>query len=38
MDGVVKGTNARYLKAGDWLTHKTSVVIADGEAKLLSHR
>jgi len=38
MDVVVKGTNARYLNAGDWLTHKTSVVIADGEAKLLSHR
>lgn len=37
LDVRVDGTQARYLNTGDWLTHKSSVVIANGEAHLLAH-
>jgi UDP-2,3-diacylglucosamine hydrolase len=37
LDVPVEGTQARYLNTGDWLTHRSSVVIADGQAELLLH-
>ena len=37
LDLPVEGTSARYINAGDWLTHRTSVLIEDGTARLLHH-
>lgn len=37
LDIPIEGTQARYLNTGDWLTHKTSVIISEGKASLLHH-
>ena len=34
---VIEGSSSRYVNAGDWLTHRTSVMIYNGEVDLLTH-
>ena len=37
IDAVVEGHHARYLNTGDWIVHRTSVVIQNGKADLIRH-
>ena len=37
LDVPIEGHEARYINAGDWLTHFSSVVIQDGRAELIRH-
>ena len=37
IDTGIEGHNARYLNTGDWIVHKTSVVIQNGKTELIQH-
>ena len=38
LDLPIEGHTARYLNTGDWIEHRTSVLIHQGKAELISHR
>ena len=38
LDSVLPDGQTRYVNTGDWLQHRTSVALVDGQASLLHHR